>query len=206
MMASDAAQPVIGLLGAPGSGKSTFARALAEAGCAVIDADRLAHEALGEPAVTAVLRRWWGEGVFDRSGKPDRAAIGRIVFEDAQARQKLEGLLHPRVHARREQLRAAARDDRRVRAIVEDMPLLLETGLDDEVDVLVFVDTPREERLKRLADSRGWDAAELDRREKSQSPLDTKRDRADYVIDNRDGADLASQARRLLEELLHGTT
>jgi dephospho-CoA kinase len=199
-------KPVIGLLGAPGSGKSTVARALAAEGCAVIDADRLSHEALEEPDVVEQLRQWWGEGVIGPDGRPDRAAIGRIVFQDAAERERLEGLLHPRVHARRRELRAACGRDPAVRAIVEDMPLLLEKGLADQVDALVFVAAPRAQRLRRLADSRGWDAAEVDRREKSQVPLDTKRARADYVIDNRDGADLASAARRLLDDFLHGTT
>jgi len=199
-------KPVIGLLGAPGSGKSTVARALAAEGCAVIDADRLSHEALEEPDVVEQLRQWWGEGVIGPDGRPDRAAIGRIVFQDAAERERLEGLLHPRVHARRRELRAACGRDPAVRAIVEDMPLLLEKGLADQVDALVFVAAPRAQRLRRLADSRGWDAAEVDRREKNQVPLDTKRARADYVIDNRDGADLASAARRLLDDFLHGTT
>jgi len=199
-------KPVIGLLGAPGSGKSTVARALAAEGCAVIDADRLSHEVLEEPDVVEQLRRWWGEGVIGSDGRPDRSAIARIVFRDAAQRHRLEGLVHPRVHARRRALRGVYQSDPSVRAIVEDMPLLLERGLAGQVDMLVYVEAPRPQRLRRLADSRGWDAAEVDRREKSQVPLDTKRARADYVIDNRDGADLASEARRLLDDFLHGTT
>jgi len=199
-------KPVIGLLGAPGSGKSTVARALAAEGCAVIDADRLSHEVLEEPDVVEQLRQWWGEAVIGPDGLPDRGAIGRIVFHDTGQRRRLEGLVHPRVHARRRRLRSAYGRDPAVRAVVEDMPLLLEKGLDGQVDALVFVEAPRDQRLRRLADSRGWDAAELDRREKSQVPLDTKRARADYVIDNRDGADLKSAARRLLDDFLHGTT
>ena len=75
-------KPVLGLLGAPGSGKSTVARAFADLGCGVIDADRLAHEALQSQPVRDQLAQWWGDDVLDDAGRVDRSAVGKIVFAD----------------------------------------------------------------------------------------------------------------------------
>jgi len=196
-------KPVIGLLGAPGAGKSLVAAQFRELGCAVIDADALAREALQADAVRDQLVAWWGRGVLDSEGRVDRAAVGRIVFGDKTELARLEALTHPTVNQRRRARRAGDRADPSVVAIVEDSPLLLEKGPADECDVLVFVDAPREVRLSRLASSRGWGEAELAGREKNQWPLDTKRARADYVVSNHAGPrETFDATRRVLSQIL----
>ena len=197
-------KPVIGLLGAPGSGKSLIARQLESLGCAVIDADALAHEALNEDEVRQALSDWLGPDILDAAGRVDRKRLGERVFGDADALARLEGLIHPRVGQRRAARRAEHEADPAVRAIVEDSPLLFEKGLAEDCDVLLFVDAPRAVRAARVAAGRGWSEAELDRREKNQASLDTKRSQADYVIDNSASeAQALSQARRVLSLILH---
>ena len=206
-MSSSASKPVIGLLGAPGSGKSTIARQFASLGCAVIDADQLAREALDDPEVRAELVRWWGEGVLTPEGQVDRKAVAGIVFAEEGELRKLESLVHPRVNARRAALHERYQRDPAIRAIVEDCPLLLEMNLDGICDVLVFVDVPRKVRLERVKRARGWSEQELSRREKKQFPLDIKRRRADDVIHNADGeAQSLEQVRRVLSQILHKRT
>ena len=196
-------KPVIGLMGAPGSGKSFIAQLFAEQGAAVIDADALAREAMAEPQVRKQLVAWWGRDILDAEGHVDRRAVGAKVFEDDEALRRLETLVHPRVHARRNELRAKHEADPAVQAIVEDCPLLLETGLDRACDVLVYVEAPYAVRAARVRQQRGWSAAELERREKNQAPLDTKRARADDVIDNGAGrASAREQVRRVLSRVL----
>ena len=179
--------PALGLLGAPGAGKSHAARAFAQLGAAVIDADALARAALNDPEVAQALAAWWGPDVLAARGSVDRAAVARRVFGDTQAaaanRARLEGLIHPRVNAARAAAFDRHRADPAVTAVIEDCPLLLERGLEGGCDALILIDTPRAVRLERVARGRGWDEAELVRREKSQLPLDTKRRRADYVLD-----------------------
>lgn len=196
-------KPTIGLLGGPGSGKSLVARQMAALGCAVIDADALAKQALDEPQVMRQITSWWGSGVLSQDGRIDRGKVATIVFTDRAELDRLEALLHPRVFARRDALRQEALGDERARAVVEDCPLLLETGLDRECDVLVFVDAPLEVRLARVREERDWSQQELDRREKNQTPLDIKRLKADYVISNDAGeAHCLEQTRRVLSQII----
>lgn len=196
-------KPIIGLLGAPGSGKSLVADQFRQLGCAVIDADQLARDALQSSVVREQLVAWWGEGVLDETGRVDRQAVGRIVFEDPDALRRLESVTHPEVARQRHALRARHEADPDVVAIVEDSPLLLEKGVDKACDVLVMVDAPREVRLQRLRENRGWSEAELDRREKNQWPLDSKRQRADYMVNNHGAAsDTFAETRRVLSQIL----
>lgn len=193
-------KPVIGLLGAPGSGKSYVARLLAQEGAAVIDADAIAREVINRPEVRGTLADWWGTEVLQEDGRVNRSAVGAKVFDDPCELARLESLIHPKVNARRGELRELYRGDEDVLAIVEDCPLLLERELEGDCDVLVYVDVPLETRQERVARTRGWSADELARREKNQMPLDMKRARADYVFDNdADQSAVQTQARRLLD-------
>ncbi len=174
---------VIGLAGGIGAGKSAVARVMAELGCVVSDSDALARAALERDDVRAQLVSWWGEGVISTDGKVDRGAVSRIVFGDDEQRLRLEALVHPLVRVSRGEAIARARDAG-ARAFVIDAPLLFEAGLDAECDVVVFVDAPREVRLARVREHRGWDEAELDRREAAQLAVEEKRRRADVVVLN----------------------
>lgn len=197
-------KPILGLTGGIGSGKSLVARQFASLGCAVIDADELAREALDSPAVREQLRQWWGAEALGQDGRVNRRMVAQKVFNNPQELARLEGLIHPQVHAGRERLRRQYLADTDVVAIVEDCPLLLEKGIDAGCDVVVFVDAPRAVRLARVAASRGWTEAELDRREKNQWPLDKKVQRADYVIKNDAGVqECLTQTRRVLSQILH---
>lgn len=187
---------VIGLTGAVGSGKSAAASAFESLGCARFDADRSAKAALDRPEVVDTLRQWWGGEVVGAGGRIDRARVGAIVFADSEQRRRLEALIHPIV---REDLVAALRDAAAsgARAIVLDIPLLREGGLDAWCDAIVFVDSPRALRLERVRATRGWSDAELARREGAQLPEGEKRRRADLVIVN--DADLAALGRRVAD-------
>lgn len=204
------APPVIGLAGGIGAGKSAAAQAFARLGCAVIDSDKEAKAALDRPDVRDALRSWWGAGVIDPSGRVDRPAVAKIVFADPAQRARLERLIHPLIRRTREaaQKEALAAN---APAIIYDAPLLFEAGIDASCDAVVWVHCPRDERLRRVRASRGWDEAELARREASQWPEDDKRRRCGFEIDNgRDAGagvplnpSVDAQAARVLAILLH---
>jgi dephospho-CoA kinase len=143
-------KPVIGITGGIGSGKSTVAGMFGEIGCLVISADEQVHRAYQDPAVIAQLRKWWGNEVLAGDGQLNRKKVADIVFSDAKERQKLEGLLHPKVTQQRQERMAEAGDDPQVTAIVWDTPLLFETGLRGGCDAIVFVEAPLVQRLFRI--------------------------------------------------------
>ncbi len=194
--------PIIGLVGGVGSGKSAVARwltehALSEPGAGrLIDADVVGHQVLLRDDVKTQLRQAFGESVLTDS-EIDRNQLAAQVFGDGPqhvaARSKLESIVHPVMgEIIREQM-AAARQDESVRLIVFDAAILLESGWRDGCDVVAFVDVPQEERLRRVAESRGWTDEELTRREASQWPLSRKQQACDVVIDNSNSVAQAGQ-------------
>lgn len=193
---------VIGLCGGIGAGKSAVAAELQRLGCVVTDSDRVGREVLTRRHVLDQLVAWWGPHVLNDTGQVDRARVAQIVFADPEQRQRLEALTHPLIKADRHRALQHARDTA-APALVIDAPLLFEAGLDAECHVVLFVDAPREQRLARVRTNRGWDEAELARRESAQLPLDAKRQRADHVVINdADTGALREAVRRLWPSLL----
>ncbi len=173
---------VLGLVGGIGAGKSAVAAALGELGCLIIDSDRDARAALDRPDVRDSLVKWWGTRILGADGKVDRKAVASIVFADPTQRTRLESLVHPIVRANRKDVIARAAAEGR-KGVVIDAPLLFEAQSDRECDAVIFVDAPRAQRLERVK-SRGWDEAELARREKAQLSLEEKKSRSHAVIVN----------------------
>jgi dephospho-CoA kinase len=198
-----AGKPIIGIAGGIGSGKSFVATLFAEFGCAVIDSDAQVRQAYQDPQVLGTIRKWWGDEVFSPSGSLDRSAVAKRVFSDPRERERLEGLVHPMVEqARTAEMKKWAGNPRIV-AFVWDTPLLFEAGLKSQCDAVIFVDTPLETRLRRVAQARGWDEAELIKREKLQWPLDRKREISDYLIENTaDAGVVRGQVRDVLSRIL----
>jgi dephospho-CoA kinase len=190
----------VGLTGGIGSGKTEVARRLAVLGAHVIDADVFAREALapgsrGEAAVIAAF----GPEVTDESGHVDRGALSALVFRDAAALQRLEGIVHPEV-AQRSRAAAAAAEPGAV--VVHDVPLLVEKGLGERYDIVVVVDAPDEVRLERLVQVRGMDPDDARARMAAQATREARIAAADVVIDNGGSlADLDAQVQELWWEL-----
>lgn len=192
---------IIGLVGGVGAGKSAAAACLARLGCAVIDSDARARAKLDDAIVRDQLVAWWGEDVVGADGRIDRPRVASIVFADEDERRRLEALIHPLLAAdRAETIREAAQSG--APGVVIDAPLLMEAGLDADCDAVIFVDAPREERVRRVVENRDWDASELDRRESAQLALEKKRERADYVVVNAGTTDeLCDEVSRVFREI-----
>jgi dephospho-CoA kinase len=179
---------VVGICGGIGSGKSTAARVFARLGARILDADRIAHEVLDEPAVKDALRARFGDGVLE-GGAVSRKALERLVFggtpEHAASRAALEAIVHPRILARIEaglaEARAAASPPP---VVVIDAPLLTEGPLRAACDEIVFVDAPEAARVARTATDRGWAPGQHLAREQAQSNLDAKRAASTVTITN----------------------
>ena len=192
--------PTIGIIGGIGSGKSTIANMFRALGCIVSEADANIQYLLTTKEVIQELVSWWGDAVLQEDGQVNKKAIADIVFADTQERKRLEGFLHPKARLLQEEQFSKANST--TPALVIDAPLLLESGLDELCDAIVYVDVSEKTRIERVEKSRGWTGAELLKREASQTPLDKKRKVADYVVIN-EGEVTAVQncVAQILEEI-----
>ncbi|MDK2013882.1 MULTISPECIES: dephospho-CoA kinase [Deinococcus] len=189
----------IGLTGSIGAGKSTVAQLLRARGLTVLDADEQARLVTQDPEVLALLAdRFPGVVV---GGTLDRAALAARVFGNPAALADLNAITHPRVRARMAALEAqAARQG--ARAVVQDVPLLFEGGLDAQMDAVIVVDAPLPLRVGRVMARSGLTEAEVLARDARQLPAAQKRERATVVIDNdRDLPHLEAQVDRALRQL-----
>lgn len=190
----------VGLTGGIASGKTAVSDALGERGAVVIDADVLARQVVepGTPGLAAVVERF-GTDVLTDDGRLNREALGRLVFADPGARRDLEAIVHPAVRARAAALEAAASADS---VVVHVIPLLVETGQQDDYDVLVVVDVDPDRQLERLRLRNGLDADAANARIAAQATRAARLAVADIVLDNdSDPAGLLDQVDRLWRDL-----
>ena len=174
----------LGLTGNIASGKSAVAKQLAELGATVIDADRLAREAVlpGTAGFDAVVDEF-GPAVVLPSGELDRVALRQRVFSDPQKRDVLNGIVHPIVGRLRD-VRFAEATARGDKVVISDIPLLFEVGLEHAFDGVLLVDAPPSVRRERLVRDRGLSPMDADAMIAAQWPSDRKRSGATWVIDN----------------------
>ena len=179
-------KPVIGILGGIASGKSTVAAEFAKLGCKVIDADTIVHELLETKPVKEKIIARFGLAVLDSTGRIDHKKLAAVVFTDLDKLSSLNELIHPSVLRRTEELIEQYSRQDQVKAIVLDMPLLVEVGWSKRCDRLVFVECKRQLRVLR-AQKRGFDENQLKIRENFQISLDSKVTLADNTVVNNSG-------------------
>lgn len=196
-------KPIIGILGGIGSGKSTVSRLFAQFGAAVIDADRLAHEILKQPETILQIKQKFGPDVLNADGLVDHQKLSQLVFEDKSSLEFLNQVIHPKVIEKTELLLAFYLQDSSSRAVVLDIPLLVEVGWDKRCDWLVFVDCSVENRLERLSGSRNIDENQLKKRENFQISLDIKAKIAHYIVNNNsDESEVAEQVAQIFSSII----
>lgn len=181
-------------------GKSTAAKFIAERGERVIDTDELARE-LVRPGQAALqqIRGEFGDAVMQTDGTLDRAALAALVFSDAGKRAALESILHPRIRAAWKQRCAEWAAAGAARAVVV-IPLLFETGAENELDLTICVACSRPTQAQRLR-ARGWTPEETTHRIAAQKPVEEKMDRADRVVWNEAAVEVCqAQIARVLEQ------
>jgi dephospho-CoA kinase len=194
---------VVGLVGPAGSGKSTVARALGEAGARVLDADRMGHDITDHvPEVRAALADEYGADVYRADGTLDRRRVAAKVFTDPAALTRLNLLVHPRILDRLRAAIAAATLERFGGALVVDAALMLDWGFERECDAVIAVVAPAPVQIARLVAARGWTEAEARQRLERARSNQAFADLADEVIVN-DGSetDAAAAARAALDRL-----
>jgi len=174
----------VGLTGGIGSGKSTVARMLGGASFAVVDADQIARDIMapGSPVLDEVAAAFGADLVGD-DGALDRGELARRAFATTEDTQRLNAITHPAIRAESER-RFAAAEEAGEQAVIYDMPLLVDLGLDQDMDLTVVVDVDKGERIRRLVDTRGLDEADARARMAQQIDDAARLAAADVVIDN----------------------
>jgi len=197
-------KPIIGILGGVASGKSTVAAEFAKLGCKVIDADKIAHELLEGKDVKDNVVSVFGKAILDTAGKIDRTKLGDIVFANGGKLSSLNRILHPLVLARAEQLIERYNRENQVKAIVLDMPLLVEVGWARRCDKLIFVGCKRKLRVDRAKKVGIMIKNQLKILENFQISLDSKAAIADNTVDNNsDFSGLAKQVADIFSQIVN---
>lgn len=172
---------------------------LRELGATVVDADLWARRVVepGQPALAEIVKTF-GADVLQPDGMLDRARLGSIVFHDASARNRLNAITHPRIREgmwRETEEALAAHPDL---PVVWDVPLLFEGGMWRVCDATIVVYVDEQTQRQRLMRRNHLSAEEADARIRAQMPMEEKRRRADYVIDNRGTIE---ETRKQVEQL-----
>lgn len=194
---------VIGVAGGIASGKSTVTRVFERLGARVLDADAIGHDLLRTDGLRDRIREVFGEAVLTPEGEVDRRALGRLVFGDEQARQRLNRLVRPAIRAEIRRRTAGMRGEGYDGAVVVDAPLLVDTGPTDLADRVILVTAPAVTRKERIIRRSGLSEEEAAQRIAAQVP-DAKQARwADYVLEN-DGTldELTQKAEALWKRIV----
>ena len=175
---------LIGLTGGIGSGKSTVATLCRERGWRVVDADGIARDVVkpGRSAL-AELAAAFGEDILLSDGSLNRKELAQRAFVDKEHTELLNSITHPRIQAETQRQFEEAREEGYDFAVY-DMPLLVDNGLDKDMDYVIVVDVAVEERVRRLVTSRGLEEDDARRRIAAQVTDEVRLAAATHVIDN----------------------
>lgn len=176
----------IALTGGIASGKSAVAARLVQHGAVLVDSDAIVRQ-LQEPAQPGLIAiaREFGPQMIAADGSLDRRALGELIFTDEDARARLNALIHPLVRARSKELveKAVVEHGKDV-VIVHDIPLLVETGQAGDFDVVIVVEAPRDERIRRMVENRAMAFHDASARIDAQATDEQRRAVADHVFVN----------------------
>lgn len=193
----------VGLTGSIAVGKSFVLDLLAELGCHVIDADKIAREVV-EPGTEGLelVRQHFGQEVLRPDGALDRPKLAAIIFGNEEKRLKLNSILHPLIIAAQNVLISEWEKKDPAGIVVIDAALMIESGGYQRLDQLIVVHCRPETQLQRLMTRNGLTRDEAERRIRSQMPQEEKMKFADFLIDTSgDFADTRAQVTAVYRQL-----
>lgn len=176
---------VAGLTGGIATGKSTVAAIFQECGARLIDADRIAREAVrkGSPAYNEIILHF-SAGILLDDGEIDRKRLAAIIFTDPSAQHALEQIVHPLVRREIDRRLTLARRQTPQALVILDIPLLFESGMDPGLNAIIVVYAPEPIQFERLMARDSLAAADALARIRAQMPIESKKSLATYLIDN----------------------
>ena len=176
---------LVGLTGGMGSGKTLAASFFKELGAHIIDADQLSRDLVhpGQIALNEIVS-YFGGNILDANGNLDRKKLGKIVFQNAEKKSVLEGILHPKIIAKEQEefLRICAKDPLAI--VIIDSALLIESQNYKHVDKVIVVRSSKETQIQRVLSRNGFSYDEIEDRINNQMSLEDKIKYADFILDN----------------------
>jgi dephospho-CoA kinase len=175
----------VGVTGGIGSGKSTVCKLFAQMGRVVISADEIARELTAtSDDIKAAIRETFGDEVFHPSGALNRKALAEVVFNNQEAKEKLNAIIHPLVFETIEARINALKPSQRSPYVIIEAALIYESRMDDDMHYVIVVDAKEELRIERVMERDEVDRAAVLARIRSQMNVQEKVELADFVIVN----------------------
>jgi dephospho-CoA kinase len=193
----------IGITGSMGTGKSSVAKVLRELGYQVLDADELAKKQLeiGESGYLKVLESF-GTQLLKSDKTIDRSKLAKVVFNNKHELLKLENIVHPLIQR---QIQIIKNDSEKhgEKILFYDVPLLFEKNMQNSFDEIILVVADNEVQMQRIQERNNWTKEEIKKRLESQMPLDQKKLKSKFIIDNNGSQiDLRNQVLGVLSQIL----
>ncbi len=191
----------VGLTGNFGMGKSTVAELFKKMGAYVIDTDKIVDDLLQKPEVINEIKQLFGEEVLI-DGRINKKNIAKIVFENPLMRVYLENILHPKVFEKVEETIQKIPSRGEPTIVVIEAPVIFERGYQNRFDIIITVFTPENVAIERLK-RKGISEEEAQKRLNAQFPIEMKKSKSDYVIDNSGSIEnTAIQVEALYQKLI----
>lgn len=175
----------------------------ARQGCGVVNADELNHKVLQRKEIVELLVSWWGRDILDADGQISRQAVSEIILVNPEQLKRLTDIVHPVIYDLQTEQIDHYNKDENIKAVILDVPLLMEVGWQGICDFLVYIDASEAVRHERLKNNRGWSEKKIKNLENLQISLDIKAKISEYTVDSNSCiSNLASQVGVILSRIL----
>jgi len=195
---------LIGVTGGIASGKTEVAKVFQKLGAKILSGDEIGKDVVNKnPQLLNKLVRTFGDEILDSKKRLRRKKLAEIAFSSASLTKKLNRIVHPYLLKDLEEKIQSLKKKGRRKPVVIDAALIVEWGLQRELDFAVFVDCSRQKRVKRLIEQKGYSRKEAEQRIKAQYPESKKRKHADFIIKNEGSLrELRADAKALWKRIL----
>ena len=196
-------KPLVGVTGIIGSGKSTVADLFDKMDCVVFNSDAMVRNITQEPETLQEIQKEFGTEILTSTSQLDREKMAQLVFKDPSELKKLNQIIHPKVRERMWKFVEMNELDFYVKMNIIDSPLIYETDLHKFLDVIVVVNSPKEQCVERVKKRNNLSRREILDRMSKQIPLENKVKLADFVINNdKNIEDLNEQVAQVYKQII----
>ena len=189
---------IVGLTGGIGSGKSTIAKLFEIFGCIIFDSDSVAKQLYYDPIIKSHITKLLGEESYISENKINKKYISTIIFSNSNKLEQLNQIIHPAVIIALKKIKEKNPD----KIIIKESALLFEAKLEKEVDKIILVVAPQEDRIKRVMLRDGISKEDVLKKIKNQLPDAIKIKKSDFIIENNEKEFLITQSLKIYNSII----